>query len=223
MTETVAPARRRRYACVIALAAELVGECSAAALRVYAPIAKASPRQQNVPVYLDAIRDLAITAGRRFDAAVAEDAARWPAAVSQEDAESKQTFARRCVTREAERIIEGAKGDGTPDDLPGTIRLPELAAMDLIAAGGQFLEVLERDPAEIFVLLDELAEDGDLPAGQVLVEAVHTAILGAVLLLQNAADEDDPSTAAELILNAARAFVTVVTVASIDVDGESAK
>ncbi|MEU5959252.1 hypothetical protein [Streptomyces sp. NPDC047525] len=226
MTETLAPARRRRHARVIALAAELVGECSRAALDVYGPIAEAPPGQQQVPVFLDAVKGLAEDAAHRFDTAAAEDADRWPGEVARETAVDEASFHRRCAALEAERIVHNAEfGEPAPGPAtPGTLRLPDtpqLAAMGLVGAGVDFLDALDRDPTEALDLVQGLT-NGEFTSGQILDDALSTAVVGAVLLLRNAAREDDPSTAAEYCLNAARAFVSVVTVASIDLDGEDA-
>ncbi|MEU1133356.1 hypothetical protein ABZ383_26465 [Streptomyces sp. NPDC005900] len=222
MASEPAPARRRRHARTIAFATALIGECSSAALDVYIPIAEAPPAQQNVPVHLWRVRALAEGLAERFDAAAAEDADRWPVEAAREAAEDEQCFHRRCVALEAERIVREVEfGPDDTSEAPGTVRLPgvpQLATMALVGASADFLDALDRDPAEALELIREHCADGGLTPNQILDDALHTAVLGVVLLLNDAARQEDPSLAAEGCLGAARQCVRVVSVASMDLD-----
>ncbi|WP_079171026.1 hypothetical protein [Streptomyces sp. CC53] len=217
--EAEAPARRRRHARLIATLAELVGECASAALGVYGPIAYAPPRAGGVPVNVGGISGLALSAAERLDRAVAQDAARWPAEVSREDAHARDTFHRRCAAAEADQVVIDAQFGGGSFSGEGTVPTPpQAAAMDLAEAGGEFLDALDPDPADALAFILGLTASGEYSARGVLDEATRTAVLRACLVLREAAREEDPSMAAERCLTASRHLALAVSAASIDLD-----
>lgn len=212
-----APSRRRRHAALIATAAELVGECAQAAAAVYGPIADAPPEQEGVRVSLWPVAALAAGAPVRLDAAAIRDEERFPAPTAREDAEGRTTFRRRCALAEAESTLLDAQ-TGTGGTGEGAVPLPtaeQTAAMGLTAAGADFLEALEG-PEDALALLAHLTRTGEYTAGEILDEATHTALVAALLIMQDAARERDPSTAAERCLHAARQLALVVIAASLD-------
>ena len=213
------PSRRRRHACLIATLAAMVGDCASAATAVYGPIALAAPEQTDVAVNLWLMAGLRLSAGERLDRACAEDAARWPAAAT-EQTQAERTFAARCAAAEAERILtESALG---PSAGPGAIALPiaaQSATIDLVGASADLLALFADDPVRAIGHLQALVASGEFTADQVLDEACATAALTGLMVLQQAQRESDPSTAAEACLVAGRHFSLAVAVASTDVVG----
>nr|WP_257019553.1 hypothetical protein [Streptomyces sp. TLI_235] len=212
-----APSRRRRHARLIATATELVAECAQAAAAVYGPIADAPPQQEGVRVSLWPVAALAASAPVRLDAATMRDEERWPTQTAREGEQGRTTFRRCCALAEAESAVLDAH-TSTADTPAGGVALPtvgQAAAMGLTGAGNDFLESLD-DPEEALALLAELTAGGEYTAAEVLDEATHTALVAALLVLQDAARQKDPSLAAERCLHAARQLALVVSVASLD-------
>ncbi|MFB7836206.1 hypothetical protein [Streptomyces sp. NPDC056056] len=215
------PARRRRHARLIATLTELIGDCAHAAGAVYGPIADAAPEQDKVPVKLLPIMMLSAAAGPRLDAARQEDAARWPDAVAQEETEQQRTFEARCAAAEADQILAdavlGPDEDGPP--APGTVALPtasQSAAMALPAISADFLVSFQEDPEAAIELVKTVTATGEFTVGQILDDAVDTAVLAGLMILRGLQNPTDPSAAAETCLLAARQFALVVMVASAD-------
>ncbi|WP_406016171.1 hypothetical protein OG520_37990 [Streptomyces sp. NBC_00984] len=86
------------------------------------------------------------------------------------------------------------------------------AAMDLSSAGDEVAARRQHDPEQAAALVRELVAGGELAADEVLDEAVDSA----VLTVQEARTASDPSTAAELCLNAVPHIALAVTLASTD-------
>ncbi|WP_431676134.1 hypothetical protein [Kitasatospora sp. KL5] len=193
-----------------------MGECAQAAAAVYGPIADAPPEQEGVRVSLWPVAALAASAPVRLDAATIRDEERWPTRAAREGEQGRTTFRRRCALAEAESAVLDAQTGG--DTTPGAVPLPtagQAAAMGLVGAGAEVLEALE-DPEEALALLAGLTATGEYTAAEVLDEATHTALVAALSVLQDAARQREPSTAAERCLHAARRLALVVSVASLD-------
>ncbi|MFE8940981.1 hypothetical protein ACFYNX_26290 [Streptomyces sp. NPDC007872] len=215
------PARRRRHARLIAALAELTGDCAHAAGTVYGPIADAAPEQDGVPVNLMSIVVLSAAASPRLDAARQEDAARWPDAVAREETEQQRTFEARCAAAEADRVLAdavlGPAEEGPP--APGTIALPtapQSAAMALHAISAEFLTSFADEPEAAIDLVKTATATGEFTVGQILDDALDTAVLAGLMILRGLQNPTDPSMAAETCLVAARQFALAVMVASAD-------
>ncbi|MFE2850199.1 hypothetical protein ACFXJO_03600 [Streptomyces lavendulae] len=220
MLET--PARRRRHARLIATLTKLIGDCAHAAGAVYGPIADAAPEQDGVAVSLLPIVVLSAAAGPRLDAARQEDAGRWPDAVAREETEGQRTFEARCAAAEADQVLAdavlGADEDGPR--APGTVALPtasQSADMALPAISADFLASFQEDPEAAIEMVKTVTATGEFTVGQILDDAVDTAVLAGLMILRGLENPTDPSTAAETCLLAARQFALVVMVASADV------
>ncbi|MFF8617144.1 hypothetical protein [Streptomyces sp. NPDC015350] len=213
------PARRRRHARLIAALTTLIGACADAANAVYQPIADAPSEQEAVGVSLLPCVQVSLSAAMLLDQARAEDDARWPAAVAREQEESRRTYTARCAVAEAQDLA-------TPAAPPGEHGVPlvplptvyQSAAMDLASAGAEFVARWRHDPEEAVVLLRELTATGELAVDEVLDEAVDSAVLAGLLVLQRARAESDPSMAAEFCLGAVPHITLAVTLASADLD-----
>ncbi|MDT0323169.1 hypothetical protein [Streptomyces millisiae] len=216
------PARRRRHARLIATLTQLIGDCAAAAGEVYGPIADAPPEQAGVAVSRRAIAELSVSASIRLDDARAEDATRWPTVVAQEEADSRRTFAARCVTAELEQVLNdvgfGAGDHPQPLDAEALVTAPQSAAMRRAGVGGDFLVALLEDPEQAVIWVRGVAASGEFTVDQILDEAVDTAMLSGLISLRKAQSEADPSTAAEGCLAASRHFALAVSVASADLE-----
>ncbi|WP_327309724.1 hypothetical protein OG730_41475 (plasmid) [Streptomyces sp. NBC_01298] len=215
------PARRRRHARLIATLAELIGDCANAAGTVYRPIANAAPEQGDVPFNLLPIVVLGAAAGPRLDAARQEDAARWPDAVAREETEGQRTFEARCAAAEADQVLVDAVLGPVEDDLPGpgAIALPtasQSAAMALPAISADFLASFLDDPEAAIGLVKAATSTGEFTVGQILDDAVDTAVLAGLMILRGLQNPTDPSAAAETCLMATRQFTQAVIVASAD-------
>ncbi|MFJ5635260.1 hypothetical protein ACIQF5_21815 [Streptomyces goshikiensis] len=215
------PARRRRHARLIATLAELTGDCARAAGTVYGPIADAAPEQDGVPVSLLPIVVLSAAAGPQLDAARQEDAARWPDAVALEETDGQRTFEARRAAAEADQVLADAilGPDEDGHRAPGTIALPtasQSAAMALPAISADFLASFREDPEAAIELVKTATATGEFTVGQILDDAVDTAVLAGLMILRGLQNPADPSAAAETCLMAARQFALVVMVASLD-------
>ncbi|MFF4739954.1 hypothetical protein ACFY2W_29340 [Streptomyces sp. NPDC001262] len=71
-----------------------------------------------------------------------------------------------------------------------------------MSAGDEVAARWRRDPEEAAALVRELVAGGELAADEVLDEAVDSAVLTGLLVLQEARATSDPGTAAELCLSA---------------------
>ncbi|MEV6750504.1 hypothetical protein AB0N21_40355 [Streptomyces sp. NPDC051080] len=210
------PARRRRHARLIAALTTLIGACAEAAGAVYQPIAAASPGTEDVEVNVLPCVQVSLTAAALLDRARAEDDARWPAAMAWERAQAQRTYAARCALAQAQEVVER-------DDPPSRNDVPlptveQAAAMDLVSAGTEVTARWRTDPEEAVALVHELAAGGELAVDEILDEAVDAAALTGLLALQEARTAPDPSTAAELCLNAVSHIALAVTLASADLD-----
>ncbi|WP_030270231.1 hypothetical protein [Streptomyces sp. NRRL B-24484] len=104
------------------------------------------------------------------------------------------------------------------DIVPGRappVTAEQTAAVGLVGAGSDVIEALE-DPEEAFALPAELTATGEHSGAEVLGQATHTVLVAALLVLQDAARERNPSLTAEGCLHAARQLALVVFVASLD-------
>ncbi|MFB7763606.1 hypothetical protein [Streptomyces xiamenensis] len=210
------PARRRRHARRIAALTELIGACAQAAGAVYGPIAAAPPGQDGVEVSLLSCLQVAGSAALLLDRAIEEDTARWKAAVAREQEEAARTHAARCAVAEAQDAVE-------PADPPGPFGVPlptvqQAAAIDLAAAGDEVAARWRQDPAEAVALVGELVATGGFTAGEVLDQAVDAATQTGLLAITQTHEAPDPSTAAELCLNAIPHLVLAISLASADFD-----
>ncbi|NEA20713.1 hypothetical protein [Streptomyces halstedii] len=210
------PARRRRHARLIAALTTLVGACADAANAVYQPIADAPSEEEAVDVSLLPCVQVSLAAAMLLDQARAEDDARWPAAVAREQEQSRRTYAARCSVAEAQNLA-------APAEPPGEHGVPlptvyQSAAMDLASAGAEFVARWRHDPEAAVVLLHGLTATGELAVDEVLDEAVDSAVLAGLLVLQRARAESDPSMAAEFCLGAVPHLTLAVTLASTDLD-----
>ncbi|MEV4505994.1 hypothetical protein [Streptomyces klenkii] len=217
------PSRRRRHARLIATLTDLIGDCAAAAGAVYRPVADAPPEQVDVPVDLWPLSALSLSASTRLDVARAQDAARWPTAVVQEQEDQQRTFAARCAAAEGEQILYEAEfGDtsGRPQP-PGVIPLSTVlqsAAMALAGAGADFLTELLDDPEQAISRLHETAATGEFTTKEILDEATDMAVMSGLMSLREAQRMPAPSTAAEGCLAASRSFALAVFVASAEAE-----
>ncbi|MFI5654876.1 hypothetical protein ACIA71_27060 [Streptomyces anulatus] len=66
---------------------------------MYGPIAAAPPDQEGVEVETLSCMRVAMSGPLLLDLPRSEDTARWPAAVTREDAVSRRTYAARCRCR----------------------------------------------------------------------------------------------------------------------------
>ncbi|MET9864507.1 hypothetical protein ABZY93_35300 [Streptomyces smyrnaeus] len=216
-----APARRRRHACLIATATQLVGECAQAAAAVYDPISQAPPDQEEVPVSLWPTHTLLHTGPGRLEAARAQDDTRWPQARDREQHACQASFERRCALIEAETVLlDAAFGfeDSTPDGPAQVPSPPLMAAAGVTDAGLEILEAVD-EPDRLFELLEQIRQDGYAPE-EVLDDALATVVADACLTLREATGQQDPSRTAEHCLSAARALAQIVTLACIDTGPE---
>ncbi|MGW2090060.1 hypothetical protein [Streptomyces sp. NPDC001880] len=210
------PACRRRHARLIAALTTLIGACADAANAVYQPIADAPSEQEAVGVSLLPCIQVSLASAMLLDQARAEDDARWPTAVAREQEEARRTYAARCAVAEAQEIA-------APADPPGERGVPlptvhQSAAMDLASAGAEFVAQWRHDPEAAVVLLHELTATGELAVDEVLDEAVDSAVLTGLLVLQQARAKSDPSMATEFCLSAIPHITLAVTLASADLD-----
>ncbi|MER5432250.1 hypothetical protein [Streptomyces sp. NPDC002588] len=214
-------ARRRRHAWLLATLTELIGDCAQAAGEVYRSLAEAPPTRSDVPVNLGVLAGLYQSASSRVDTARAQDAARRPSSVTREKEEDERTFAARCATTEAERVLVQAEDEDTkapePPRMIPSQTLTQCAAIALEDAGADFLTELLDDPVQAVKRAQELASTGEFTVDQIIDEASDTAVLCGLLSLHEAQRETDPSTAAATCLTATRHFALAVTVVSIDV------
>ncbi|MEU8134932.1 hypothetical protein [Streptodolium elevatio] len=208
------PARRRRHARLIAALTTLIGACAEAADAVYRPIAAAEPGQEAVEVSVWPCVQVSLAAADLLDRARAEDDARWPDAVAWERAQARRMYASRCAVAQAQEFVQGDPGrDGVP--LP---TVEQAAAMDVASAGSDVAARWRSDPGEAVALVRELTAGGELAVEEVLDEAVDAAVVTGLLALQEARTAPDPSTAAELCLNAVPHITLAVSLASADLD-----
>ncbi|MEU3188679.1 hypothetical protein ABZ707_31450 [Streptomyces sp. NPDC006923] len=208
------PARRRRHARLIAALTTLIGACAEAAEAVYQPIAAAPPGQKAVEVGLLPCIQVSLAAAALLDRARAEDDARWPTVMAWEREEARRTYAARCAVAEAQKLAERTEPPGEHGVLLPTVE--QSAAIDLASAGDEVAARWLTDPEEAAALLRELVASGELAAGEVLDEAVDSAVLTGLLALQEARTASDPSTAAELCISAVPHIALAVTLASAD-------
>jgi hypothetical protein len=194
---------------------------------VYQPIADAPSEQEAVGVSLLPCAQVSLSAAMLLDQARAEDDARWPAAVAREQEESRRTYTARCAVAEAQDLAAPAAPPGEHGvPLVPLVPLPTVyqsAAMDLASAGAEFVARWRHDPEEAVILLRELTATGELAVDEVLDEAVDSAVLAGLLVLQRARAESDPSMAApsmaaEFCLGAVPHITLAVTLASADLD-----
>jgi hypothetical protein len=146
-------ARRRRHAWLLGTLTELIGDCAQVAGEVYRPFAEAPPTQTDAPVNLGLLAGLYQSASTRVDTARAQDAARWPAAVTKEKDEDERTLAARCATTEVERVVDPAGDENTKAPQPRRMiprqTLTQCAATGLADAGADFLTELLDDPVHV--------------------------------------------------------------------------
>lgn len=217
---------RRRHARLIASLTDLIGACAEAAAEIYRPIASAPPEQACVDVAAGLLYvRISLTAAAVLDVARAEDAARWPGAVDQEQREAERTFAARVAVAVAQDLADpdgpGGQAEGAELAFDGAVAVPTVeqgAAMELVAAGSEVAERWRQEPAEAAALAVELAASGEFTAAEVLDAAVDECTVAGLLALQDARTAPDPSTAAELCLAAIPHLVLAVHLASADLD-----
>ncbi|MEU9291939.1 hypothetical protein AB0D57_46995 [Streptomyces sp. NPDC048275] len=134
---------------------------------------------------LGLLAGLCQSASTRVDTARAQDAARWPASVTQEKDEDERTFAARCATTEAERVLVQAGYEDTkapqPPRMTPSQPLMQCAAIALADTRADFLTELLDDPAQAIKRAQELASTGEFTVDQILDEATDTAVLSGLL------------------------------------------
>ncbi|MFF0295537.1 hypothetical protein ACFYST_06000 [Kitasatospora sp. NPDC004614] len=211
------PARRHRHACRIAALALLMGSAAKAASTVYRQVAAAPPGQADVEVTLLPLHQVnlaAVTTG--LDRARAEDAARWPAAVQWETAESRRAYDVRYVAARAQEIVDRIDPPTWLSPIVPPLTAEQAARGDLVVAVDEVAMLWQSDPEEAIARAHELAAGGDLEVVEILDEAADSAERCALSAVRQACVAASASEAAELCLAAVTHAALGVSMLSAD-------